>query len=132
MLSVDTSYLKLLNDACPTTEPDLLQLLAGERSTAGSHYFLPMPQFGRVQSLLEELEQTLLEKSFLYELTILRIMSEVVFLVVNLEEAAGNDSQPRSADELLVGDVLAYLVAHCQEEIRIEDLLWRFPVSRSL
>ncbi|RIE05328.1 hypothetical protein D3H35_01015 [Cohnella faecalis] len=91
-----------------------------------------MPQFGRVQSLLEELEQTLLEKSFLYELTILRIMSEVVFLVVNLEEAAGNDSQPRSADELLVGDVLAYLVAHCQEEIRIEDLLWRFPVSRSL
>ncbi|MBN2984964.1 MULTISPECIES: AraC family transcriptional regulator [Cohnella] len=130
VLSVGESYMKLLNQACPAAEGGIDALLTAPGMEAG-HYFLSLPRLDRACSLLEELASCLRDRQPKRELAALRCLSEFLLLAIDLKDDAGALETGKTEDERLIGDVLSYLVAHYDEPLRIDDLLERFPVSRS-
>ncbi|MFD0717462.1 helix-turn-helix domain-containing protein [Paenibacillus sp. GCM10027626] len=139
VLSVDVSYMKLLDQLCFTTKEALEKLLALSRFNdpaatgipRGSHHILPAEQFEPVRALLDKLAQCATLDGIERELTQIRVLSELFLLIIQLNRLPAPAYPSRTADETIVGDVLAYLVAHYREDIQIHDLVSRFPVSRS-
>ncbi|MEV5029367.1 AraC family transcriptional regulator [Paenibacillus sp. LPE1-1-1.1] len=129
VLSVSDSYLNRLDQACPDMEEGIGSLLTGGAS--GRHYFLPAPQFEQARLLLEELSASLASNLPFRELSVLRCMSELVLLMIRKHEEPHAQRETLSEDERLIGDVVAYLAASYREELHIDDLLRKFPVSRS-
>lgn len=129
VLSLDESYLKRLHDMCQSSDLSIARMLAESHSDA-SHYFLTPQQLLTMQGIFEQLEQKLKARTPLYELAVLKSISEFFLELLGLQmDAAAQDT--KRDDPQLISDVLAYLIGHYQESILIEDLLLRFPISRS-
>ncbi|MDQ8733812.1 AraC family transcriptional regulator [Paenibacillus sp. LHD-38] len=129
VLSVSDSYLNRLDQSCPAMKEGIGSLLTG--GVSGSHYFLPAPQFEQARLLLEELSASLASTQPWRELSMLRCMSELALLIIRKHEEPLAQREIISPDERLIGDVVAYLVAAYRDELHIDDLLRKFPVSRS-
>ncbi|OMF22932.1 hypothetical protein BK133_25090 [Paenibacillus sp. FSL H8-0548] len=129
VLAVSEEYLELLTGACPSSSRDITALLTG--GSAGSHYFLSAAQLEQARTLTDSLERAMTSEKLLGELKTLTRFAELLLLIGSLREAPLSQGNGGSADERLIGDVIAYLASSYREELRIEDLLTRFPVSRS-
>ncbi|MGG1552253.1 helix-turn-helix domain-containing protein [Paenibacillus ferrarius] len=129
VLALDESYLERLESLCPASGLSISSLLAAAHPDV-SHYFLTPQQLLAIQGILAELAQHLAIRDPLYELTVLKNISALLLELLRLQtEAASHDVQ-RDAPQL-IGDVLAYLIGHYQENIQTRELVQRFPVSRS-
>ncbi|WNR45686.1 helix-turn-helix transcriptional regulator [Paenibacillus roseipurpureus] len=129
VLSLDESYLERLHDMFHVSDLSIARLLAEGHADA-SHYFLTPQQLHVMQTILAELTQYLAARDSLYELAVLRGISAFFLELLPLQKDAASQAIKRD-DPQLIGDVLAYLIGHYQENILIEDLVLRFPVSRS-
>lgn len=129
VLSLDEAYLTRLHEICHISDLSISRLLTESHPDA-SHYFLTPTQLHGMQTILVELEQNLAVRDPLYELAVLRGISEFFLELLHLQKDAASQAIKRD-DPQLIGDVLAYLIGHYQENILIEDLVLRFPVSRS-
>ncbi|MDD9271348.1 helix-turn-helix domain-containing protein [Paenibacillus sp. GCM10023248] len=129
VLSLDESYLEKLHGMCQASDLSIARMLAAGHPDA-SHYFLTPQQLVTMQGIFAQLELHLQERTPLYELEVLKIISEFFLELFRLQAEAATQDTKRD-DPQLIGDVLAYLIAHYQESILIEDLVLRFPVSRS-
>lgn len=127
VLSIDESYLDQLHAICQLSDLSIPRLLS-ERHPDSSHYFLSTQQLDRVQTILAELTQALAGREMSYELAVLRSIADFFLLVFGLQE---ENAAKHTGDQHLVGDVLSYLIGHHHEPLLIEDLVTRFPVSRS-
>ncbi|KRE96861.1 hypothetical protein ASG89_30475 [Paenibacillus sp. Soil766] len=127
VLSIDESYLEHLHSICKLSDLSIPRLLA-EGNPDSNHFFLNAQQLDRVQSQFAELTQALVRHEMGYELTVLRSIVDLFLLVLGL---LGDNATKYTGDQHLIGDVLSYLIGHHQEPLLIEDLVMRFPVSRS-
>ncbi|OCT14662.1 hypothetical protein A8709_25095 [Paenibacillus pectinilyticus] len=127
VLSIDESYLDRLHAICQLSDLSIPRHLA-ERHPDANHYFLSAQQLGRVQGILAELTHALITCERSYELAVLKHIADLFLIVLGLDDEAAS---LKTGDQHLVGDVLSYLIAHHHEPVQIEDLVARFPVSRS-
>ncbi|OPH58449.1 hypothetical protein BC351_24185 [Paenibacillus ferrarius] len=130
VLSIDESYLDKLHTICHPSDLSIQRLLK-EVHPDSSHYFLTVQQLNQLQTLMFELERSLRLKEPHFELNVLKGISEFFLLLLSLQGDPTAIRPVKSEDEQIVGDVLSYLITHHQEELYIDDLLARFPVSRS-
>ncbi|NOU65740.1 helix-turn-helix domain-containing protein [Paenibacillus sp. LMG 31461] len=128
VFSIDESYLDQLHTICKLSDLSIPRLLA-ERHPDSSHFFLSAPQLDRVQTLLTELTQALVRQEMGYELAVLRCIADFFLFSFGLQNEY--TTTLTTGDHYLARDVLSYLIAHYQEPLHIEDLVTRFPVSRS-
>ncbi|MGG1517426.1 AraC family transcriptional regulator [Paenibacillus oryzisoli] len=129
VLALDESYLERMESLCSASSLSISRLLTAEHPDA-SHYFLTPQQLLAIQGILAELTENLAARSPLYELAVVKNVSALMLELLRLQtEAAAHDVQ-RDAPQL-IGDVLAYLIGHYQENIQTRELVQRFPVSRS-
>ncbi|KRE70926.1 AraC family transcriptional regulator [Paenibacillus sp. Soil750] len=128
VLSIDESYLDQLHTICKLSDLSIPRLLA-ERHPDSSHYFLSTQQLDRVQTIFTELTNCLTVRDRSYELAVLKHIADLFLFSFGLQNE--NTTTLTTGDQYLVGDVLSYLIAHYQEPLHIEDLVTRFPVSRS-
>ncbi|CAN7317636.1 AraC family transcriptional regulator [Paenibacillus sp. LjRoot153] len=127
VFSIDESYLDQLHTICKLSDLSIPRLLA-ERHPDSNHFFLSAQQLDRVQTLFAELTQALVGHELGYELAVLRSIADFFLIVFGLQ---GENTTKHTGDQHLARDVLSYLIGHHQEPLLIEDLVTRFPVSRS-
>ncbi|MDF2926155.1 MAG: hypothetical protein K0R57_5069 [Paenibacillaceae bacterium] len=130
VLSVDEAYLERLSGACPDINGGITALLA-ETGSQSSHLFLTVTHLAQFRSLLAELTGLLQLRPPYFELQMLKLMSELLLLIIEIRGQLPAVGLSRSENERLIDEVLAHLITHYQEDLRIEDLLRQFPVSRS-
>lgn len=128
VLSINESYLEQLNVICQLSDLSIPRLLT-ERHPDSSHYFLSTQQLDRVQTMLAELTQSLAVREQCYELAVLKHIADFFLFAFGLQNET--TTTLHTGDQYLAQDVLSYLIAHHQEPLHIEDLVDRFPVSRS-
>jgi AraC-like DNA-binding protein len=128
VLSIDESYLQQLNAIFKLSDLSIPRLLA-ERHPDSSHYFLSTQQLDRVQTIFAELTNCLTVRDRSYELAVLKHIADFFLFSFGLQNE--NTTTQTTGDQYLARDVLSYLIAHYQEPLHIEDLVTRFPVSRS-
>jgi AraC-like DNA-binding protein len=128
VLTINESYLDQLHAICKLSDLSIPRLLA-ERHPDSSHYFLSTQQLDRVQTILVELTQSLAVREQIYELAVLKHIADFFLFSFGLQNET--TIALNTGDQYLARDVLSYLIAHYQEPLHIEDLVKRFPVSRS-
>ncbi|NQX62608.1 AraC family transcriptional regulator [Paenibacillus qinlingensis] len=127
VFSIDESYLDQLHTICKLSDLSIPRLLA-EHHPDSNHFFLSAQQFDRVQTLFAELTQALVKHELGYELVVLRCIADFFLIIFGLQD---EHTLKHTGDQHLISDVLSYLIGHHQEPLLIEDLVTRFPVSRS-
>lgn len=127
VFSIDESYLEQLHTICKMSDLSISRLLA-ERHPDSNHFFLNTQQLDRVQLLFAELTQALDGREMGYELAVLRCIADFFLILFGLQD---EHTLKHTGDQHLISDVLSYLIGHHHEPLLIEDLVSRFPVSRS-
>jgi AraC-like DNA-binding protein len=131
VLSVDVTYMEGLDAACMSPAGvGITQLLTGPDGDGG-HFYLNHAQSERAMALLATLEEALAHDDPLKPWIQLSTLSELFVLIMGLHNAPQSTERDKSAEDSLLGDVLEYLIANYRENIQIEDVTKRFPVSRS-
>ncbi|MDR6554913.1 AraC family transcriptional regulator [Paenibacillus qinlingensis] len=130
VLSIDESYLDHLHTICQLSDLSISRLLSKHHPDS-SHYFLSAQQLDRVQSIFAELTQALLKREMGYELVVLRSIADFFLILFGLQDEQGEHASKPTGYQHLAHDVLSYLIGHYQESLLIEDIVSRFPVSRS-
>jgi len=131
VLSIDDSYMETIRAACRASAPEFDRLLSAASPGTGGHYLLSTLQQAEAERLLAELEQALRRKEIGDELQALISTTQLLLLLLALRDPSGSRTVARSEDEQIIAGVLAYLVAHYQQPLQIDDLLPLFPLSRS-
>ncbi|THF74144.1 helix-turn-helix transcriptional regulator [Cohnella fermenti] len=131
VLSLSEAYMAGIDALCPGVPGGIGSLLT-EPGCGSSHFFLSVPQMAKAQGLLGDMERALkADAARCGELSALRSVAELLLMLADLQGQPRAAGAERSENERLLGDVLAYLVAHYQEDLHIESLLRQFPISRS-
>ncbi|TXK84163.1 AraC family transcriptional regulator [Paenibacillus sp. N3.4] len=130
VLAIDESYLTQINAICRSSALRIGDLLTVS-NTDSSHFFLSVQQLHRLETLLEGLALLLHSRETNYELKIIGCLADFFLNVIELANNPLTARNTKTEDEQIIGDVLAYLITHYQEDMQIDYFLERFPISRS-
>jgi AraC-like DNA-binding protein/mannose-6-phosphate isomerase-like protein (cupin superfamily) len=129
ILTIDEAYLATMGQLCGWKISPFGQFLGG--SSTSSHYFLTAAQSERARSAAAGLAELLSSPDPLRELAMLHRLTEVMLLIGELQHSPAEQQLASGANERLIQEVVACMAASYRDQITIDGLLERFPVSRS-